>query len=129
IEVCDVLTAGHQLIHAKLKLGSRDLSHLFSQGFVSATLLQSDSVFREAACQKVKEVGGGKSFDLFDVGSLQAAEFEIIYVIIAPWRGRSLADALPFFSKVNALRTAEDLANRGFKVAFARIDTSPVLKA
>ena len=43
--------------------------------------------------------------------------------------GRSLADALPFFSKVNALRTAEDLANRGFKVAFARIDTSPVLKA
>ena len=30
IEVCDVLTANRQLIHAKLKFGSRDLSHLFS---------------------------------------------------------------------------------------------------
>lgn len=125
VEVCDILTASHELIHAKLKLGSRDLSHLFSQGFVSATLLQSDSVFREATHQKIKELGGGKDFDFFDVTSLQAAEFEIIYVIIAPWRGRSPAEALPFFSKVNLLRTAEDLVNRGFKVALVRIDTSP----
>jgi uncharacterized protein (TIGR04141 family) len=63
VEVCDVLTANRQLIHVKLKFGSRDLSHLFSQGFVSATLLQSDSVFREATHKKIKELGGDGSFD------------------------------------------------------------------
>jgi uncharacterized protein (TIGR04141 family) len=78
VEVCDVLTASRQLIHAKLKLGSRDLSHLFSQGFVSATLLQSDSIFREATHKKIKELGGNNDFDFFNVSSLQASEFEII---------------------------------------------------
>lgn len=125
VEVCDVLTATRQLVHAKLKLGSRDLSHLFSQGFVSATLLQSDSVFREATHKKILELGGSESFAFFDVSSLQASEFEVIYVIVAPWHGRDLAEALPFFSKINLLRTAEDLTNRGFSVSLVRIDTSP----
>lgn len=129
VEVCDVLTSSRQLIHAKLKLGSRDLSHLFSQGFVSATLLQSDSVFREAAHRKIEELGGGKDYDFFNVASLQAGEFEIVYVIVAPWRKRTLAEALPFFSKINLLRTAENLVNRGFKASLVRIDTSPDFKA
>jgi uncharacterized protein (TIGR04141 family) len=124
VEVCDVLTADRRLIHAKLKFGSRDLSHLFSQGFVSATLLQSDSVFRDATHKKIKELGGGDSFDFFNIPSLQAPDFEIIYVIVAPWKGRTLSEALPFFSKVNLLRTMEDLINRGFRVAVARVDTS-----
>lgn len=124
VEVCDILTANHQLIHVKLKFGSRDLSHLFSQGFVSATLLQSDSIFREATHEKIKELGGDNDFDFFDIASLQASNFEIIYVIVAPWHGRSIDEALPFFSKINLLRTADELMNRGFKVALARIDTS-----
>lgn len=125
VEVCDVLTADCQLIHAKLKFGSRDLSHLFSQGFVSATLLQSDSVFREATHEKIKELGGDAKFDFFEVASLNASNFEIIYAIVAPWHGRNPAQALPFFSKINLLRTAEELVNRGFKVALVRIDTNP----
>jgi uncharacterized protein (TIGR04141 family) len=124
VEVCDVLTANRQLIHVKLKFGSRDLSHLFSQGFVSATLLQSDYIFREATHEKIRELGGDNSFDFFDTTSLQATNFEVIYVIVAPWHGRSQVEALPFFSKINLLRTAEELANRGFKVALARIDTA-----
>jgi uncharacterized protein (TIGR04141 family) len=128
VEVCDVLTVNRQLIHAKLKFGSRDLSHLFSQGFVSATLLQSDSVFRNATHVKIKELGGDGNFDFFNAASLQAPDFEIIYVIVAPWRGRTLSEALPFFSKVNLLRTMEDLVNRGFRVAVARVDTSRVQK-
>lgn len=123
VEVCDVLTADRQLIHAKRHLGSRDLSHLFSQGFVSANLLQSDSLFRQAAHAKVKSLGGGRDFDFFDVESLPAADFEVIFVIVAGWCGRDLIDALPFFSKVNLERAVEDLLNRGFKVAVARVDT------
>jgi uncharacterized protein (TIGR04141 family) len=126
VEVCDVLTANRQLVHAKLKFGSRDLSHLFSQGFVSATLLQSDSIFRDATHKKIKELGGDDSFDFFNATSLQAPDFEIIYVIVAPWRGRTLSEAMPFFSKVNLLRTMEDLINRGFRVAVARVDTNGI---
>lgn len=122
IEVCDVLTASKQLIHVKRHLGSRELSHLFSQGFVSATLLQSDSVFREATHQKIKELGGDQKFSFFDVANIPTTEFEIVFVIVAPWRGRNLADALPFFSKINLERTAGDLLNRGFKVALAQVD-------
>lgn len=125
VEVCDVLTVNRQLIHAKLKLGSRDLSHLFSQGFVSATLLQSDSIFRKATQKKLEELGADADFEFFDTPSLHASDFEVVYVVIAPWGGRNLAGALPFFSKINLLRTAEDLVNRGFKVSFARIDTGP----
>lgn len=93
---------------------------------MSATLLQSDSVFRDATHKKIKELGGDGSFDFFNAASLQAPDFEIIYVIVAPWSGRPLSDALPFFSKVNLLRTMEDLINRGFRVAVARVDTSRV---
>lgn len=92
--------------------------------FVAATLLQSDSIFREATHKKIKELGGDDDFGFFDAASLQASQFEVIYVIVAPWRGRSLAEALPFFSKVNLLRTAEELINRGFKVSLSRIDTN-----
>lgn len=48
IELCDILTAAGDLIHVKRHFGSSDLSHLFSQGFVSAQLLQEDKVFRAA---------------------------------------------------------------------------------
>src|SRR5258708_21447757 len=123
IEVCDVLTANHRLVHVKRHLGSRDLSHLFSQGFVSARLLQEDLVFRNATSQKITELGGDVSFAFFDVSPLPTSEFEIVYVILARWRGRTFAKALPFFSKVNLERTVRELINRGFKVALSQVDT------
>jgi hypothetical protein len=43
---------------------------------------------------------------------------------VAAWRGRTIAGALPFFSKVNLERTASDLLNRGFKIALAQVDYS-----
>ena len=117
-----MLTANRQLIHVKRHLSSRELSHLFSQGFVSASLLQADSVFRDATHQKIKELGGDQSFGFFDVPSLTTTDFEVIFVIVAAWAGRGLSDALPFFSKINLERTAADLLNRGFRVTLALID-------
>jgi uncharacterized protein (TIGR04141 family) len=122
VEICDVLTDDRQLIHVKRHLVSRELSHLFSQGFVSASLLQSDSVFRRAAHEKVRAVAGNDDFNFLDVSSLTTTDFEVIFVILAAWRGRTIADALPFFSKVNLERTAGDLVNRGFKVAVAQVE-------
>jgi uncharacterized protein (TIGR04141 family) len=123
VEVCDVLTKDRSLIHVKLHFGSRDLSHLFSQGFVSANLLLRDVLFRRAAHEKIKALGGGKEFYFFDVQSLPAHDFKVIYAIVAHWKGRKAKDALPFFSKVNLARTAEELRISGFNVAIACIDT------
>jgi uncharacterized protein (TIGR04141 family) len=123
IEVCDILTGSRCLIHVKRHLGSSDLSHLFSQGFVSARLLQEDATFRKAAADKVASLPSGAAFKFLETSSLKTEDFEVVYVIVAPWKGRSPAEALPFFSKVNLDRTVQDLTNRGYRVALSQVDT------
>src|SRR5439155_16767802 len=56
IEICDVALKGRKLIHVKKGLSSSSLSHLFSQGVVSAELLHMDQDFRD----KVKRKLSGK---------------------------------------------------------------------
>jgi len=122
VEICDILTSSRQLIHVKRHLGSSDLSHLFSQGFVSADLLQNDADFRALSHAKVTGLTADAAFHMFDDG-LETGRFEIVYGVIAKWGQRSLAAALPFFSKVTLRKTVQDLANRGFRVSFAKIPT------
>lgn len=123
VEVCDLLTQGHELIHVKRELGSRDLSHLFSQGVVSAELIQTDKEFRKVLQSKVKERSGNQNFAFFDENGITTSEFQVTYAVIAHWRKRTAAEALPFFSKVNLRRTAVDLTNRGFHIGFQQIES------
>ena len=109
VEVCDVVVQdSFQLIHVKRHLGSRDLSHLFAQGAVSAELVTSNAEFRSLA---------GDKFDEMKVQGLNPFRSDlkpcVIFAIIAHWNGRSLAQALPFFSKVNLRRTITDLNHWG----------------
>lgn len=105
----------------KRHLGSRDLSHLFSQGVVSAELLQVDHDFRAAVTGRVSALGGDGAFSFFEPAGIRTADFEVVYAIIADWAGRTLAQALPFFSKINLRRSGEDLAVRGYRVACAQV--------
>lgn len=123
IELCDILTAAGDLIHVKRHFGSSDLSHLFSQGFVSARLLQEDKAFREAADEKIASLTADQSFRFFNTTSLRTEDFEVVYAIVAPWKGRSVAEALPFFSKVNLERTVQELTNKGYEVSLSTVDT------
>lgn len=123
IELCDILTAAGDLIHVKRHFGSSDLSHLFSQGFVSARLLQEDKAFREAADGKIASLSTDQSFRFFNTTALRTEDFEIVYVIVAPWKGRTVAEALPFFSKVNLERTVQELVNKGYSVSVSAVDT------
>ena len=120
IEVCDLLSDGHELIHVKRHLGARDLSHLFAQGATSAELLQTDTEFRARVQALVTKLGSRDAFAFFD-GALRTSDFEVSYAIIADWRGRQLAKALPFFSKVNLRRAAEELRSRGFGVSCSQV--------
>jgi uncharacterized protein (TIGR04141 family) len=122
VEICDILTSSSQLIHVKRHLGSSDLSHLFSQGFVSADLLQNDVDFRALAQGKITSLTADSAFQMFE-NAIETGRFEIVYGVIADWGQRSLTAALPFFSKVTLLKTVQDLTNRGFRVSFAKILT------
>lgn len=124
VELCDLLTADRRLVHVKRHLGSRDLSHLFSQGAVSAELLQSDADFRDESQRVVRAVAEGDSHAFFPTAGIDTREFGVIFAIVADWKNRSYAQTLPFFSKVNLRRAVTDIRNRGFDVACARVQVS-----
>lgn len=125
VEICDILTDDREFVHIKRHLGSSDLSHLFAQGLVSAELLHDDQRTRDLMRQAIREASDNNAaFDFIDADAIRPSDFVVVYGAIANWRGRSLAIALPFFSKVNLRNTATELRRRGYGVAFAQIRTS-----
>jgi uncharacterized protein (TIGR04141 family) len=136
IEICDVLTTDRRFIHVKRKLQSSSLSHLFAQGYVSADLFLMSAEYREVTRQKILEAEQerataaedptfhGRFSGLFNFDAANPATLEVVYGIIAPWSGggRSLVEALPFFSKVNLRRHTDDLRRMGYRVTYKRIN-------
>lgn len=128
IEICDLLSPGKALIHVKRKLGSSSLSHLFSQGVVSADLLLMGQEFRGKAHERIAGLTKGSKQKVFSRffsadKNITASKFTVVYGMIAPWDHRTLADALPFFSKVNLRRCAQDLKRMGYHIACSQIPT------
>jgi len=137
IEVCDILTQDGFLIHVKRKLGSSSLSHLFAQGYVSGDLFHMSQEYREAVLAKIREAEeerfaatGDPSFvgrfSSFDPAGISPGGFEVVYAVVANWKGRTFVEALPFFSKVNLRRHARDLGRMGYKVSHKRVQADPV---
>lgn len=80
IEACDIFTAAKQLIHIKNKGQSSQLSHLFSQGKVSAQCFVDDEEFRRQVLKISKEKF---PTDVFNYQTKPVSkEFEVIYGII-----------------------------------------------
>jgi len=122
VELCDILAADRKLIHVKRHLGSADLSHLFLQGHNSATLLQDLREFRKEAQGVMNTVAGRDCGEaMFPLAGVKPGDYEVVYAIVARWHGRSLVEALPFFSKVSLRHLARELHSRGFGVACQRI--------
>ncbi len=123
IEICDLLTSDRKLIHVKRHLGSADLSHLFSQGVVSACLLQESPDFRKEAISKIHENAGRRkaNFDFIELNTFTPSKFEVVYAIAERWNGREFDQALPFFSKVNLREAVQNLQGRGFSVSLHQI--------
>lgn len=136
IEVCDLLTKDGAFVHVKRKLGSSDLSHLFAQGSVSADLLLMSPEFRRKFDVKIEAAEDLRAeeeddddfknrFPRFEDKTVDPRDHEIVYAVVAVWKGRSLVDALPFFSKINLRRHIEELRRMGYTVTFAQIETTP----
>ena len=77
---------------------------------MSARLLQEDRAFRETADGKIASLTADESLRFFNTIALGTEDFEIVYVIVAPWKGRTVADALSFMlssSRVQPLSSAQ----------------------
>lgn len=113
IECCDVYV-NRCLIHMKRYAGSGVLSHLFSQGFVAASLLQRDPDFRA----KVNEYLPTRDRLRKPKDAITPSDYEIIFGIISR---SATKETLPFFSRVTLRKVAGDLQALGFRVSVAMV--------
>jgi uncharacterized protein (TIGR04141 family) len=118
LEFCDLFNRQREMIHVKRYAGSGVMSHLFSQGGNAAEALLLDAEFRT----KVRKVLPTSHRSLVPARKIDPAAFKVIYGIIGrPLSGKTLAQGLPFFSRVTLRRVAQRLVAAGFDVTVAWI--------
>ncbi|WP_288198635.1 TIGR04141 family sporadically distributed protein [uncultured Pleomorphomonas sp.] len=114
IEFCDILTPNKELLHIKRYSGSQQMSHLFSQGVVSAELFVSDAEFRQKVNDKLPD-----EHKLADTSARpNPADYEVIFTIISK---SANALNLPFFSKVSLRNARRRLRGYGFRVSKKKV--------
>lgn len=115
IEFCDLYTSTQVLIHVKKYGGSSVLSHLFSQGVVSATSFLSDPDFRKSVNELLPE-----RFKFADTAQRpNPADYEVCYAIMSSAPGDLI---LPFFSKVSLKNAIKQLQILGFRYSLKKIE-------
>ncbi len=113
VECCDLLDKNKRIIHVKRYAGaSAPLSQLFSQAFVSGSLLRRDSDFR----QQVRGYLTPPFQDL--IHEPRPGEYEIVLAIVSTSKKKL---TLPFFSRVNLNNAWVRLQDLGYKVSLAKI--------
>ena len=81
---------------------------------------------RERITPLEKARGLGKRFSsFFRSAGIAPRDFTVVYAIIARWKSKTLAEALPFFSKINLRRCVHDLKCMGYAVAYRQIPEAP----
>lgn len=114
IEFADLVKSNKYLIHVKKYGASSVLSHLFSQGLVSSTLLLTNKDFRTKVNNKL--ITSHKS--VVSHIAPNPADYTIVYAI-----GTTKAELkLPFFSLVNYRNTKQQLELYRYKVLLIKIN-------
>src|SRR5699024_3149493 len=113
-EFCDLLSSEKHFIHVKPWTSSSTLSHLFSQGRVSAqTLINIPEVITDIN-KKIKDQGGREDF-LLDEKENYGYKYTVVYAII--YEGdKEMHERLPFFSKLNFVDSIKTLESMQFNV-------------
>lgn len=122
IEVCDILSLSRNLVHVKRHFSADGLSHLFSQGLVSAEAMHQFPEFRANVAQECRDQGSVPHAALFEDERFDPSKWEVVYGIVAAWRGRAASAAIPFFSKLTLSHAATRLTRYGFAVSLKRIE-------
>lgn len=114
VEVCDLFSTDGKFIHVKSKIKSATLSHLFSQGTVSAQAFR-DHRYRAAAKAKCST----SHAPLFD-GNPDPKDHEIVFAIMTTTTG-DIRTALPFLSKQSLVNSAGIIMGLGHPVCVMAI--------
>jgi len=120
IEFCDLMSAGGHLVHVKKRSASATLSHLFSQGSVSADAFLRDLGVRRGVRAKLKKLKKNAHYALIPTKRPIPANFEVVYAVLAK-DGAAWPPSLPFFSAVNLMHHANRIQNLGFKVSLQHV--------
>jgi uncharacterized protein (TIGR04141 family) len=127
IELCDVLTIDGEFIHVKRKSRSSTLSHLFSQGSVSASTFVGDEHFRREMRTVIGTIADEAQRDNWmdlvpeDERDINRSSYSVSYAVITN-TSRPGTDWLPFFSKLNLMQNGRALRNIGFSLSISRIE-------
>lgn len=113
IELCDVLYKSNDslfFIHNKYKHGSSSLSHLFSQGSVSAESIV-DKKFREKANEKIDE----PRLKLPLIDKIERNNIFVVYGIISKMN-KKMEISIPIFSKINLMLFSKHIETLGYNI-------------
>jgi uncharacterized protein (TIGR04141 family) len=120
IEFCDLMSNTCQLIHVKKRSSSATLSHLFSQGSVSADVFLCDADARTEIRSKLTALGKAAHAALIPADRPTPSNYEVVYAVIAK-NATVWPPALPFFSAVNLMHHANRIQTLGFKVSLQHV--------
>lgn len=113
VEICDVLTVQKELICVKIASSSSTLSHLFSQGSVSASLMHIPD-YQARVLDHLAELDPDPEFG-------ERGDWTFVYAIATEKDG-PLSQNLFFFSQVNLVNHYDLIDGRGYNVALAKIE-------
>ncbi|MET9630972.1 DUF6119 family protein [Lentzea sp. NPDC006480] len=114
VEACDLFYKDGHLVHVKRYNGSQTLSHLFSQGFVSAQLIAGDATYRANFLNAIASISANLSTEA------EAAPRTVTYAI-GVTGDKKIPDDLPSFSKVNLRDFAKRLRLSKLRATLYRI--------
>lgn len=122
LEPCDFFSDQKDFIHLKDGHSSGPISHLWSQGVVSADAFVSDKKFRKDLRAKVKKKKPGFENHLpKSTEKVVREDYRVVYGIMRkPYADGSLG--LPFFSKVSLQAAVDRLSLFGIPVAIELIE-------
>jgi uncharacterized protein (TIGR04141 family) len=121
VEFCDILSLDRDIIHVKKYNGSSVMSHLFSQGMVSAETFLMDTDFRRKIQERLKNDSPDFA-GLITPQSPDARRYRIVFAVIGE-KGKNLPDKLPFFSQLNLKQVTQRLENLlSFNVGYVPVN-------
>jgi uncharacterized protein (TIGR04141 family) len=116
IEFCDLIINRTEFVHIKRYRGSSALSHLFQQGFNSASIFLQDPEFQKKLNRLLPV-----ELRFPSTKSLKSSDYEIVFAIISNAAG-DIKELLPFFSKISLLHACNQLQAYGYRVSIVKID-------
>ena len=119
IEVCDLLTPQKQFIHVKRKTRSATLSHLFSQGVISADCFLDDEQYRKEIKTLVAK-SNAKLAASIENDRPKTSDYEVVYAILCK-ATTNWPLSLPFFSQLNLMNAADHLSRMQYKVSLVHV--------